>query len=279
MAVADISGSVHDVLHEEVSRTRTDHVEIRPHRLIVAWHGVLTLSFEAWPKELADIKRRINEAPEFQAAYENFGTRWPKLTLAAIDDDAPPLTLDRLRSLTSLCREFDAELQQLGTVLLSHVSIVMFASRSLDRCLCRVDYPFAKEEQKEEMTRRRRSKDQEYDADSFEIVRKVVRETDDRHLEGYLAKVNADGHRWGRHYDTTWTEATIVCFLTNNDVEGGDDDVEADGSSPPRPVCQLLTLLASFQERVDAMLPGRYRWMPRKSLHLSLRSLDNRSDL
>lgn len=261
-AAAGISGSLHDILHDLVPKTRS--VEVRPYRLIVAWHGVLTLAFEAWPKPMADIKKCITDMPEFRSFSENFGTRWPKLTLAALNDDAPPLTLDRLRDLTALCQEFDAELQKLGAVPLTHCSIVMFASRSLEHCLCRVDYAFMQEESPSSS----HQNEQEYDADSYEIVRDVVKETEQQ-LDEYISKVNAPGHRWGKHYNTTWTETTLVCFLTNDN---------GDAVISPSTSC-LLALMTSFRERVDTLLPGAYTWMPQKSLHLSLRALDNRSNV
>lgn len=260
MMAAGISGSLHDILHEAVPQTH--RVEVHPHRFIVAWHGVLTLCFEAWPKPLAQLKRRINDMPEFCQLPENFGTRWPKLTIAALHDDAPPLTIDQLGDLTALCREFEAELQKLDAVPLMHCLIVMFASRSLNHCLCRVDYAFNNEDSSSNQNK------QEYDADFYEIVQEVIKETE--HLDEYLSKVNAKGHRWGEHYHTTWTETTLACFSTNDNKD------ESSSSSSPYSLLALLTL---FQDSVDALLPGSYAWMPQKSLHLSLRTLENRSNL
>jgi len=261
-----ISGSLHGLLHGIVPEMHP--VEILPFRFIVAWHGVLTLAFNAWPQQLAEIKKRINDMPEFSASPENFGTRWPKLTLAALNADAPPLTLDQLRKLTALCQEFEASLQRLGSVTLSNCSLVMFASRSLEHCLCRVDYPFVNE--KLLPPTHPKNMAQEYDAASYEIVRDVVRETEEQ-LDEYINKVNAPGHRWGGHYNTTWTETTLVCFLTNGN--GNADNIISPSTS------NLLDIVASFRERVDALLPGAYTWMPQKTLHLSLRALDNRSNV
>lgn len=257
-----VSGSLHEILNDLPSEA----VAIRPHGFVVAWHGVLTLAFEAWPRSLAAIKRRVNDLPEFRASSENFGTRWPKATLAARRDDAPPFTRDELRDLTALCRGFDAQLRALGPVPLARCSVAAFASRSLEHVLCRVDYPLAKEEEDDASpSTTRRDGEQEYDEDSYEVVRRVVRETD--RLDEYIEKVNAPGHRWGGHYDTVWTEATLVCFL-------------ADGSAAASPsTSRLLAAVASFREEVDALLPGAYVWMPEEALHLSLRALDNRSNV
>ena len=136
-----VKGSIHDILDDIVPKTNC--VKISSFKIIVAWKGVLTLAFEAWPKPIMDIKQRINDLPEFGYTSENFGTKWPKITLASlINDDVPPLTLDQLRNLTALCQEFDSELQQMDPITLSNCSIVLFSSRSLEHVLCRVDYAF-----------------------------------------------------------------------------------------------------------------------------------------
>ena len=256
-----VSGSLHDLL-QLVPKTQCVQI-INPYKLLVAWNGVLTLAFEAWPKPLADIKQHINELPEFSAKPENFGTRWPKLTLAALNDDAPPLTADNLKDLTSLCHQFDNELQQIGTIPLTHCSIVMFSSRSLEHYLCRVDYAFSSTQTLDDG-----DVSQEYDEDSYKIVKDVVSET---LLAEYIHKVNNPGHRYGNHYNTIWTESTLVCFLTN----GGSDEEKR---IIPKSMARLLDLMESFRRKVDELLPNYYSWMPHQSLHLSLRALENRSN-
>ena len=90
-----IKGSIH-ILDDIVPKT--NRIEIIPYKIIVARSGVLTLAFKAWPKPLMEIKQRINDLPEFRDTSENFGTKWPKITLASlINDDVPPLTLDQLQ--------------------------------------------------------------------------------------------------------------------------------------------------------------------------------------
>ena len=68
----------------------------------------------------------------------------------------------------------------------------MFASRSLNHYLFRVDdYHFMNEEE-DEATKDSRNKkyEQEYDDDSYKIVKNVVQETE-QELDKYLDKVNA----------------------------------------------------------------------------------------
>ena len=248
-----IKGSIHDILDDIVPKTNC--VKISSFKIIVAWNGVITLAFKAWPKPLMDIKQRINDLPEFRDTQENFGTKWPKITLAALNDDVPPLTLDQLRNLTAICQEFDAKLQQIDHITLTNCSVVLFSSRSLEHVLCRVDYAFKTSQDLQS------NEQQAYDEESYKILQNVVEET--QHLEEYLDKVNAPGHRWQKHYNTKHTESTLVCFLNTDD----------------KAIYRLLDLLESFRKRVDELLPDYYHWMPQKSLHLSIRALENRSNL
>ena len=73
------------------SLVQGDSCVLRPQTYFVAWNGVLTLVYEGFPPVLAGIKARLNE--EDGLPPENFGSRWPKTTLAALHDDAPPLSL------------------------------------------------------------------------------------------------------------------------------------------------------------------------------------------
>ena len=207
-----VSGSIHDILKEEVTSTSTPC--IRPHRLIVAWNGVLTLAFEAWPRQLMNIKQRINSTPEFNTVPENFGARWPKVTLAAFKTEDTAITIDELKKLTSLCREFDLALQNMEHVPLTHCSIVMFTSRSLENYLFRMDYAFTTRDEDADLS----LYNQEYDDESYNIVQNVIEDTEQ--LDTYIDKVNTPGHRWEDHYNTVWTEATLVCFLTINKNSG-----------------------------------------------------------
>ena len=265
-----VSGSIHDILKEEVTSTSTP-VCIRPHRLIVAWNGVLTLAFEAWPRQLMNIKQRINSTPEFNTVPENFGTRWPKVTLAAFKTEDTTITIDELKKLTSLCREFDLALQNMEHVPLTHCSIVMFTSRSLENYLFRMDYAFTTRDEDADLS----LYNQEYDDESYNIVQNVIEDTEQ--LDTYIDKVNTPGNRWEDHYNTVWTEATLVCFLTINKNSG--ENVQEVKDVISSSTCNLTNILLSFQKQVNALLPDTYTWMPTDSLHLSLRALENRSNV
>ena len=106
---------------------RGDRCVLRPQTYFVAWNGVLTLVYEGFPPVLAGIKARLNE--EDALPPENFGSRWPKTTLAALHDDAPPLSLAELTSLRALCEEHASKLS-----LRVPVSSLSFVSFMLVQC-------------------------------------------------------------------------------------------------------------------------------------------------
>jgi hypothetical protein len=98
---------------------------LRPLSFFVAWNGVLCLVFDGFPPLLAALKDRLNSfvaadgssdgggaetsggaGPESspQLPRENFGSKWPKVTLGAMSDGASALSLEELSDLRKLCR-------------------------------------------------------------------------------------------------------------------------------------------------------------------------------
>ena len=122
----------------------TDGVEetsLKPRALFVAWNGVLTLTYEGFPEGLVSVKQRLNHAPEQLKTHlkpENFGSKWPKTTLAAVHDSAPPFTIERLRELRELCQRYTRKIPA-SAVPVSKLSIVQYMARGLESPSSRVD--------------------------------------------------------------------------------------------------------------------------------------------
>ena len=77
-------------------------VHSRPY--FVAWNGVLVLAYAGFPPPLAALKASLNaDADALGLRPEQFGSKWPKTTLAALDDSAPPLSLAQLAQLRDTC--------------------------------------------------------------------------------------------------------------------------------------------------------------------------------
>ena len=231
---------------------------LRPCAYFVAWNGVLTLVYTGFPPLLAKVKAQLNE-PVHGLKPENFGSKWPKTTLGALNDDASPLTLDDLTSLRKLCEEHARGLTRL-VVPVEALSFVAYKQRGLEpvesrRCShvelrspsrAAVDGCDDAEPAGEEQAR----------------VRGVLDEWSD--MQAYLERVNAPGSRIGSYREASPEGSTLVAFLGS-------------GTSAAGPPSEVGTLLAAFRSAVDALLPGRYSWLDDSSLHCTVRALADRS--
>ena len=214
---------------------RGDGCVLRPQTYFVAWNGVLALVYDGFPPVFAGIKARLNE--EDGLPPENFGSRWPKTTLAALRDDAPPLSLTDMTSLRALCEEHASKLSL--RVPVSSLSFVSYDQRGLESVRERSDVALGSAVD-----------DAEPSAAERERVRGVLDEWSD--LETYLPRVNAPGSRISSYREASPQGSTLVAFI---------------GAS------ELRELVALFRSAVDALLPGRYAWLDDASLHCTVRAL------
>lgn len=214
---------------------------LRPRTFFVAWNGVIALVYNGFPKPLAAVKSALSErAPTLRK--ENFGSKWPKTTLGALDDAAPPLTLEQLCTLKALCEEHGAALPSCE-VLVGQLSCVTYSAwRSLERPVERVDLPLPAATPSAEVSAEERGG-----------VDGVLAEWSD--LTVYLPNVNAPGSRIGSYREASPDGSTLVGFL------------ELGEGNP------LRERVLAFERAVDDLLPGRYHWLEAESWHCTLRSL------
>ena len=226
---------------------------LTPRSFFVAWNGVVVLVYSGFTPPLARLKAQLNENASLGLRKEGFGSKWPKTTLGALADDAPPLTNSEFVALRALCVCFGERLLQLtrASVPVTHLSVVQYTARGLeeDGRVLRLDAAL-----------RNPSADTDADGDrmaSEEEVRRVdgvLSEWND--LDVYLPRVNAPGSRMSSYREASPSGSTLVSFL-----EPGVPDA-------------LLDSIASFRRAVDGLLPGRYRWLSSESLHCTVRALD-----
>ena len=218
---------------------------LRPSSFFAAWAGVLCLAFTGWPPSLASLKAALNAAPGLRP--EAAGSRWPKATLAATADGAPPLTLAELRALRALCESHGGALRALceaAPVAVDALSLVRYEQRGLEargapaaRALPLAQPPDAARPSAAEAAR----------------VEATLGEWEGERLEAYLEGANRLGARIGSYREGSPRGATLVAFL---DAEGA-----------------LAAALDAFQGEVDARFPGRFEWLDRGSLHATVRGL------
>jgi hypothetical protein len=103
--------------------------ELRPVQFFVSWNGVLCLVFEGFPKPLEDLKRAIVNrcAP---LPRENPGSRWPKISLAAVRPNLR-LTRDQLDCLFLICEKFKSRLIE-SQVIVHDLTYAQYSTRYVD---------------------------------------------------------------------------------------------------------------------------------------------------
>lgn len=163
---------------------------------------------------------------------ENFGSKWPKTTLAAVFDNAVPerMTLEELTRLKQICQEYGQKINIRSSsenddddddrdIPINQISLVQYKCRSLEKVNYRVDVSL--EHNGFDLAR---PSNQEK-----EIANSVVGEwsssSSTSSLEEYLAKVNQPGSRMNSYRQSSSTTsssstttkvttgATCVAFL------------------------------------------------------------------
>ena len=223
----------------------TTSLRPHPHSLFVAWNGVIVLAYEGFPATLTAAKQQLAYSLP-SLGTENFGSKWPKTTLAAVCDQAEPLNFQELQLLRELCRVHSEVVFSLPitdtTILVSTISVVEYQHRSLEKLRRRVDIPLDIASE----TSGRPS------APERSRVDRVLAEWSD--LKSYLPRVNAPGSRIDSYRLDSPEGCTCVTFLQ------------------PFPD-QLLLQLRLFRVALDKAFPHRYVWLDEHSWHCTLRSL------
>ena len=213
--------------------------------LFVAWNGVLVLVYNGFPPAMTHAKQVIaRSVPHLKR--ENFGSQWPKTTLAAVQDDADPLLLDDLQRLKRICMDYSSRIasEMSHPIPIQTLSAVHYSCRSLEKLDSRVDIALGNAKAVDIATQEEKA-----------VVDSVVGEWNSNNLTAYLAKVNAPGSRISSYREESHAGATCVAFLH------------------PLPG-QIRNHIASFREAVEEQFPGRYAWLQEESWHCTLRSLD-----
>lgn len=223
-----------------------------PRELFVAWNGVLTLAYEGFPPELATVKSKLNSRQvELGLKEEGFGSRWPKTTLAALNDAALAFTLEELQRLQALCKQHSVKLLEARgvTVPVTALSVVEYQARSLEAPRMRLDLPLLPRSELGEVLSDMPSEEERA------RVQSVLAAGEDSAT--YLPKVNAPGSRASSYHEASPSGVTCVVFW------GEQPELEP-----------LRIWLRGFQQAVDAAFPGVYSWVDEGSLHCTVRSLD-----
>lgn len=173
------------------------------------------------------------------------------MTLACLKDGAR-LTPDQLDTLNSLCKSESAAFHYEGdraSVAVTHATVAVFGCRSLERLVSARDVALADE-----------TDDAPPTAHAAARADAIVAEPD---APDYWYAASRDGHREA-HYRGDAVGATLVVRHRHRDAAHSGD---------PIGLARLQHIIADFQARVDAALPGMYVWFDPASRHVTLRGL------
>ena len=212
----------------------------------LAWNGVLVLTFTGWPPALAQLKAVLNaERQGLQA--EGAGSRWPKCTLAATRDDAPPLTLAQLSDLRALCFKHSGDLRSLDAGARSLPVSALGLCTYQWRCLEAAGAPQVQAIPLAEP----RDPSPPTEAEAARVAATLQEWEGDR-LAQYLDGANRAGSRLSSYREASPPGTTLVAFLGEEWLRGA---------------------LGGFAGAVEALLPGRFAFLEPSSLHCTVRGI------
>jgi len=274
-----------------------------PCDFFLAWGGVLCLVFEGFPPALAALKERLNEASAASGAVahvgarrslraENFGSKWPKATLAATADSAGPLSFEALARLRRVCARHGAALRAAlapwaagggpcsGSVEVKELAVVHYQQRGLEPAGAprRVPFPL--------LPPQGAQCDGASATEEAARVQGVLGEWLGDRLTAYAPRANQGGSRASSYREASPRGSTLVAFLGGSPPGGtlggpgagaegfAYESAEMRGRATANESGDLLAAIGSFRRDVDAAFPGRFVWMDLASLHCTVRALD-----
>ncbi len=209
--------------------------ELAPLRFLVCWRGVLALAFEGWPLPVERLKRNLDGALGDALPAENPGSKWPKVSLAAVVDGAAPLSPADYEALDGVLRSHELPGSRWGVEALA---LTLYAQPShefvLDAKRIALGLPGRDAAAVSEAAR--------------SSAAAVVAETAE---PSYVDQANLPGGA-PETYRAVARGASLVAFL---------DDAA------------LRAAVDALRARVDAAFPGRYAWFDADARHCTLRAL------
>ena len=224
---------------------------------IVAYGGVLCLVFTGFPSSIQQLKEGIGEegprvvGPSF--SNENMGSKWAKVTLAALDHVNAPPVLDAASlapRLLAVCRRFAVVLATLGPLPVPAVTQVRFLSRDLSRRVSTRDVPLLPVPNAGHVA-------------APQFTDAVVAEF----AAGDNAVKYCDVH-WNARRTTTHRYEEVLCVPEHTLV------IDLASITPGEAKAQLLEVLRQFRLEVDSIFgDGIFKWFDTEHLHCTVRAL------
>jgi hypothetical protein len=233
-------------------------------KFMISYQGVLVLALDSFPEPLLHFKSHLDraEATASLLQNENMGTRWAKITLAAIDDKAPPLSRQVYERLCDAC---DRATDQLALHWIEEsveeLLLILYESRELhpSTWLAHSTIPCGSNNATMETTSNVDNNNNNNNGELIQQSRLYVRQTvlaETVDHERYFPKVTLPGNR-GSHYKNRLTtpEATLIYRIRHR---------------------HNLDLVRQFRQMIVEALDNDesiYTWMSDEALHVSVRAL------
>jgi len=129
-----ISGDLEEKSSLAAIIAQSPKYELEPVRFFVSWNGVVTIVFSGWPYSVIDMKQSLESSlPNLKK--EDFGSKWPKITLAVLKDNSL-FDKSRLEEIRSYCDTYSEKLKSWNWKLyVDAVTISHYECRSQERVL------------------------------------------------------------------------------------------------------------------------------------------------
>jgi hypothetical protein len=228
----------------------TEGFALRPRACFVAWSGVLTLVFSGWPPAVTRLKSQLAQHHSESLPPENSGSRFPKVTLAALARGRQALSLEELNGLLEVCAALEPALAALPLLPVRALSTTLWKRASHEELLACHDIQLRPISQAPPT------------AEEAGYVQAVLDEAVDS--RAYLASARRPGDIDRYRTAQPRAGASLVAFVHPRAVKS---------SAQAEPHEQLGRVLGEFQRRVEALLPGAYAWIQPRAMHCTVRAL------
>jgi hypothetical protein len=231
---------------------------LRAQDVFPAFGGVLCLVFKGFPRPIEQLKGRLDAAGPSALgpawAKENMGSKWAKVTLAAVRDEVAPDSYDASAlapKLRAVCESFRVKLGKVE-IPVTTLSAVRFTTRDLAKTLQVLPVPVAPAADGAELSDATVAVTQEVLGDFF----------GDGKAEAYcvehLQRRRTSASRYLEAVDPPMH--TLVTYLRDS------PDAAA--------VAALHEVLAEFRTEVDALVGDSvFKWFDADALHCTIRGL------
>jgi len=225
--------------------------ELCPVRFFMAWNGVLVLAFSGFPKQIENAKCELNDKLFDYIGRENFGSKWPKITLGAINDlgcckHNTTFSEFDFMSVWKICKSFTHRLESMSMrVNVSTLSAVTMHCRSLERIHHRVDIGLSVAPAQIDISE-----------SQLNLVSNIFDDAECDLSNYYYTYISALKSSLANHYRCNHTENTLVAFMHDNTFPAS-----------------LRQLMIEFRREIDSVLPQKYVWFDDEALHCTIRCL------